>query len=344
MMKKTGPYNLFHNFNIQLPKDFIDKIIINPPKQKQDSNIHQTAVFFTNQSGQLAMDIAALDKFLDNKSSIIKRFIERRLKLLLHRCSRAVREQKISLEIVNRLSSFCLAITPLIENSNIVMPTAVEFSALIDWYLSIREKQGPAVVLSTVCPDYPYDWVGTKAMYKNGPLGDEIGLIGESIMKIAPNLLQILVKTLNLSIAWVIGYAGFEAKPSNLENMKISAEEFRNRLEKSARKLEQKINIPVEMLPDVVGLGLNQFAEIREGFIINDFIIQRKGMDALASAVDARDWACVFYIANMLNAIIIDGASVYMGRKAYNKAKHILKPVNHTPSFYCVTSYLGFAG
>jgi hypothetical protein len=74
-----------------------------------------------------------------------------------------------------------------------------------------------------------------------------------------------------------------------------------------------------------------------------DFNIQRKGMDALSDAVDARDWASVFSIANRLNAIIVDGASVYMGRKAYKKAERILQPVNHTPRFFCVSNYMGFA-
>jgi hypothetical protein len=125
--------------------------------------------------------------------------------------------------------------------------------------------------------------------------------------------------------------------------MNISAEEFRDRLETSAFKLQQKLDVPVVILPDALDLTVEQFNEIREGFIKEDFNIRRKGMDALADAVDARDWASVFTIANRLNAIIVDGASVYMGRRAYKKAAQILQPTNHTPCFYCVCNYMGFA-
>lgn len=339
-MTKSSMYKVCQDYNIAVSEDLINEIAINPSEQ----DLFNSAIFRL-QSGQLIMDELALDKSLSDKSLSAKKFVLQRLKLLLHRCSRDVRESRIPLAAVNRLATFCLEIIPLIENASIVMPTAVEFSALIDWYLDnqVQFQQKPAVVLTTVCPDYPYDWKGEKAMYKNGLLGEGIGLIGESIMKTGPHLLNVLAKTLNISIAWLVGYAGFEAKASNLENMNISAQEFRDRLNKSAHKLQQKIKAPVVMLPEAVGLNITQFDEIREGFMITDFIVQRKGMDALSSAVDARDWASVFYIANKLNAIIVDGASVYMGRKAYKKARQILKPANHTPSFFCVTPYMGFA-
>jgi hypothetical protein len=163
------------------------------------------------------------------------------------------------------------------------------------------------------------------------------------LMNTGPHLLRIFSKSLNMSFVWIVGYAGFEAKPENLENMNISAQEFRDRLETSALKLQQKLDVPVTILPDALDLTIEQFNEIREGFIKEDFNIRRKGMDALSDAVDARDWACVFSIANRLNTIIVDGASVYMGRRAYKKAAQILQPTNHTPSFYCVCNYMGFA-
>jgi hypothetical protein len=315
------------------------------PVQVRDLIIKKPAVFSVTQSGQLMMDEAALDRLLTGRSLTGKKFAMRRLKFLFHRCSKGVRESRISVEAVDRLSNFCLEIIPLIDSASIVMPTAAEFSILIDWYLDMQErsKQEPGVVLTTVCPDYPYEWVGTKAMFTSGEVGSDIGLVGESIMKTGPHFLYILAKSLDMPITWIVGYAGFEAKPGNLESMNMSAKEFRKRLEKSALKLQHKLGVPVGILPDSVGITMAQFGEIRESFMITDFNIRRKGMDALSGAVDARDWASVFNIANKLNAIIVDGASVYMGRKAYKKAKQIMQPTNHTPSFYCVTRYMGFA-
>ncbi|MDQ1354682.1 MAG: hypothetical protein QG657_4991 [Acidobacteriota bacterium] len=309
-----------------------------------DLIIKNPSVFSVTQSGQLMMNDAALDKLSTGMSLSGKNFAMRRLKFLFHRCSKGIRERRISIDAVNRLSSFCLEIIPLIENTSIVMPTAAEFSILIDWYLDRQERsqQEPGVVLTTVCPDYPYEWVGTKAMFTSGEVGSDIGLVGESIMKTGPHLLYLLAKSLDIPLTWIVGYAGFEAKPANLESMNISSEEFRNRLEKSARKLQHKLGVPVGILPDSVDITMEQFSEIRESFLITDFNIRRKGMDALSGAVDARDWASVFSIANKLNAIILDGASVYMGRKAYKKAGQILQSNNHTPCFYCVTRYMGF--
>jgi hypothetical protein len=315
------------------------------PVQERELITKKTSVFSGTQSGQLVMDDAALDRLLTGRGLTVKKFAMRRLKLLFHRCSKDVREGRISVEAVNRLSNFCLEIIPLIEDASIVMPTADEFSILIDWYLDMQERalQEPAVVLTTVCPDYPYEWVGTKAMFTSGEVGSDIGLVGESIMKTGPHLLYILSKSLDMPFTWIVGYAGFEAKPANLEGMNLSAKEFRDRLETSALKLQHKLGVPVGILPDSVGMTMDQFGEIRESFMITDFNIRRKGMDALSGAVDARDWASVFNIANKLNAIIVDGASVYMGRKAYKKAKQIMQPTKHTPSFYCVTRYMGFA-
>ena len=305
----------------------------------------QIPVFSVEPTGRLVMDDSTLARLLIGKSPGARNFAHRRLKLLFDRCSREVRERIIPVETVNRLANFCLEIIPLIESESIVMPTAPELSTLFNWYLDKQAQfqQEPGVILTTVCPDYPYDWIGTKAIFKSGALGNDIGLVGESIMKAAPHLLRVLSGCLNMAFTWIVGYAGFEAKPENLENMNISAEEFRARLEASALKLEQKLGVPVVILPDAVDLTMDQFNEIREGFMKEDFNIRRKGMDALADAVDARDWASVFTIANRLNAIIVDGASVYMGRKAYRKAAQILHPSNHTPAFYCVCNYMGFA-
>jgi hypothetical protein len=305
----------------------------------------QAKVFSLQPPGKLVMDDVVLDRLLIGRSSAARKFALRRLKLLYDRCSKDVRERKIPVEAVNGLANFCLEIIPLIENERIVMPTAAELSILFNWYLDkqIRSPLEHAVILTTVCPDYPYEWVGSKAMFKSGTVGNDIGLVGESIMNTGPHLLRILADSLNMSFIWIVGYAGFEAKPENLENMNISAQEFRDRLETSALKLQQQLEVPVSILPDVLDLTIEQFNEIREGFIKEDFNIKRKGMDALSDAVDARDWACVFSIANRLSAIIVDGASVYMGRRAYKKAAQVLQPTNHTPSFYCVCNYMGFA-
>jgi hypothetical protein len=297
-------------------------------------------------SRQLVMDGATLDRLLGGKSSAARKFLQRRLKLLYDRCSKDTREGRIPVEAVNRLSTFCLEIIPLIESGKIVRPTAVELSTLFNWYLDMqkrsRENQEPAVVLSTVCPDYPFEFKGNKAVFTDGLVGDGIGLIGESIMNAAPLLLQKLSESLNMPITWLVGYAGFEAKPSNLDRMNLSAAQFMQRLETSAAKLQEKLGVPVGILPDMADITLEQFNDTRDGFNKEDFSVKRKGMDALAEAVDARDWAGVFTMASRLNAIIVDGASVYMGRKAYGKAEEIIKPGNYTPRFYCMCNYMGF--
>jgi hypothetical protein len=306
----------------------------------------QAPAIFGRESGQLVMDDSILERLLTGKSSTAGNFAARRLKFLFHKCSKGVREGRISIEWVNRLANFCLEIIPLIENAGIVLPTASELGILFDWYLDMQAQahQEPAVVISTVCPDYPYDWVDSKAVFNNGVVSDDIGLVGESILETGPQMVDILAKTLNIRIDWIVGYAGFEGKPENLERMNLSSQEFRARLETSAHKMQQKLGVPVGILPEAVDLTLEQFNETRESFDKGDFNIRRKGMDALADAVDARDWACVFSMANNLNAIILDGASVYMGRKAYNKADQILASDNFTPRFFCVCNYLGFGG
>lgn len=335
-MTESSVYEVFNPIAIPASQE---KIIKPLPMNKQ------APVFSVEQTGKLVMDDVTLDRLLIGKSPAARKFARRRLKLLFDRCSKDVRERRIAVEAVNRLANFCLEIIPLIESERIVMPTAVELRILFDWYLDkqARSPQEPGVILTTVCPDYPYEWMGTKAMFKSGVVGNDIGLVGESIMNSGPHLLRILSKSLNMSFVWIVGYAGFEAKPENLESMNISAQEFKDRLETSALKLQQKLDVPVVILPDALDLTIEQFNRIRKGFMKEDFNIRRKGMDALADAVDARDWACVFTIANHFNAIIVDGASVYMGRRAYKKAAQILQPTNHTPSFYCVCNYMGFA-
>jgi hypothetical protein len=342
-MLESSVYKVLKARDAARPDELLNEIAIT--RQVRDLVPKQRPVFSGQQSGKLVMDDVTLDRLLIGRSSAAGKFARRRLKLLFDRCSKDVQQGRISVEAVNRLSTICLDIIPLIESERIVMPTAAELSILFNWYLDrqARSEQEPGIVLTTVCPDYPYEWTGTKAIFKNGTVGNDIGLVGESIMKTAPHLLNILAKSLNMSFVWIVGYAGFEAKPENLENMNISAEEFRDRLETSAFKLQQKLDVPVVILPDALDLTVEQFNEIREGFIKEDFNIRRKGMDALADAVDARDWASVFTIANRLNAIIVDGASVYMGRRAYKKAAQILQPTNHTPCFYCVCNYMGFA-
>lgn len=341
-MIESSVYKVFKAGDVARSDELLNEMAIS--RQVRDLVPKQTPVFSGQQSGKLLMDDVTLDRLLIGRSSAARKFALRRLKLLFDRCSKDVQEGRISVEAVNRLSTFCLEIIPLIESERIVMPTAAELSILFNWYLDrqARSKQEPGVVLTTVCPDYPYAWIGTKAIFKRGAAGNDIGLVGESIMKTAPYLLNILSKSLNMSFVWIVGYAGFEAKPENLKNMNISAEEFRDRLETSALKLQQKLGVPVGILPEALDLTIEQFKEIRESFMKKDFNIRRKGMDALSEAVDARDWAAVFTIANRLNAIIVDGASVYMGRKAYKKAAQILQPVNHTPRFYCVCNYMGF--
>jgi hypothetical protein len=334
---------MFNAREVAPPGELLDEIA--GTGQVHDWAPDQTPVFYRQPTGKLVMDDVTLDRLLTNKSSAAGNFARRRLKLLFDRCSKDVQNGRIPLEAVNGLANFCLEIIPLFEKERIVMPTAAELSTLFNWYLDKQKRspQEPGVILTTVCPDYPYEWLGTKAVFKSGKVGNDIGLVGESIMNTGPHLLRILSGCLNMSFDWIVGYAGFEAKPENLENMNISAEEFRDRLETSAFKLQQKLDAPVVILPDALDLTIEQFNEIREGFIKEDFNIRRKGMDALAEAVDARDWASVFTIANRLNAMIVDGASVYMGRRAYKKAGQILHPTNYTPCFYCVCNYMGFA-
>jgi hypothetical protein len=320
-----------------------------PPLPRDHLAGKQPPVFSRQSSGRLVMGDDVLEKLLAGRSPASKRFALRRLKLLLNRCSKEVREEKLPVGIVNRLADFCLGLLPLLEDAKLVIPTAVEMSTLFNWYLrhcagQAPSAQEPAVVLTTVCPDYPYQPAGTKAVFTSGNVGDDIGLIGECIINSAPPLLDLFSQSLELPLVWIIGYAGFEAKPENLERMKMTAAEFKGKLETSALKLQQEIGAPVGILPEAVGLTPDQFNKIRNGFLVEDFNIKRRGMDALADAVDARDWAGVFCIASHLNAVIVDGASVYMGRKAYTKARQILNPENYTPQFYCVCNYQGFAG
>lgn len=291
---------------------------------------------------QLIWNYEALDKRLHSKSSNFKRFALKRLKLINDLCSKEVRNDKVPLDIVNRLANFCLEIIPLIESEKIVMPTAFEFNLIVKWYIKRQVEiiHEPVQILTTVCPDYPYEKVRNKAVYTPGILGDDIGLVGASIINNAPCFLNVLSETLKINIHWIVAYAGFEANDSNLKAMNISFEEFTSKLETSAMKLQNKLNVEVGILPEAVGIKFEQFNEMRNSYKKNDFQIQRNGMEALSQAVDARDWACIYTIANDLNAIILDGASVYMGRKAYKQTGEILN--NYTPMFFCVSNYKGF--
>jgi hypothetical protein len=167
-------------------------------------------------------------------------------------------------------------------------------------------------------------------------------LIGESILNHAPGFIKILSETFNLDFDWKVGYAGFEANDNNLRKLQLSRTKFINKLKRSAELLTDKLNVSVGILPDMVGITLQNFDAIREIFQVSDFNIQRKGMDALADAVDARDRGCIYTIANKENAIILDGASVRVGRKAYLKAQHLSNTDHITPRFYCISNYIGF--
>ena len=124
-------------------------------KQEFDLATIQAQVFSGQQSIRLVMDDVLLDRLIIGKDPAIRNFMMRRLKLLFDRCSKAVKEGKIPVEVVNRLSTFCLEIIPLIESEKIMMPTATELRILFDWYLNkqAQSKQKPAVILTTVCPD-----------------------------------------------------------------------------------------------------------------------------------------------------------------------------------------------
>ncbi len=63
--------------------------------------------------------------------------------------------------------TFCLEIVPLIERESIVMPTAIELSILFDWYLDRQDRslQEPAIIISPVCPDYPFYLIENKAVF-----------------------------------------------------------------------------------------------------------------------------------------------------------------------------------
>ena len=118
-------------------------------KQEFDLATIQAQVFSKQQSRNLFKDDALLDRLIKVKDPAIRNFIMRRLKLLFDQCSKAVKEGKIPVEVVNRLSTFCLEIIPLIESEKIMMPTATELRILFDWYLNkqAQSQQKPAVIL-----------------------------------------------------------------------------------------------------------------------------------------------------------------------------------------------------
>ena len=294
---------------------------------------------------RLVIDKKTLDTYLSGKSKAIKNYIKKRLKLLLDTCSKDVKKGKVTLETVNRLAAFCIETIPLIESNSIVMPIPKEFVSLVKWYIdkTNNSHMEPGDILTTVCPDYPYEYFGGRAVYKEGELGEDIGLVGESILKTGAKMVSIFVKTLGIPLNWIIGYAGFEGKKENLGNMNINSEIFFRKLKESASKLQKELGISVGIMPDIVGISNEEFWGMRNSFSKEQFSFERKGMNALAHATDMRDWACIYSIANKLNAIILDGASVYVGRRAYKNTEKIIKSEKYTPTFYCITNYEGYA-
>lgn len=286
-----------------------------------------------------------LEMYLSGKSRIIKKYMKKRLKLLLDTCSKDLRKGNIALETVNRLADFCMETIPLIENNKIVIPNPDEFLCLAKWYIDIMSGSynEPGNILTTVCPDYPFGYYEGRAVYKEGELGDDIGLVGESILEVGAKMVSVFKKTLKIPFNWIVGYAGFEGQKENLESMNISREMFWKKLKGSASKLQNELGISVGIMPDMVGMTNEEFWKIRESFPKEQFNIERKGMNALSHATDTRDWACIYSVANHLNAIILDGASVYVGRRAYKKAERIIKSEKQTPRFFCITNYEGYA-
>ncbi len=324
------------NWLISYTKINIDNVsVVTNENEKNDLIISENRLIINEEK---------VNRYLRGRNRAIKNYIKKRLKLLLDTCSKDVRKGKVVLETVNRLAAFCIETIPLIENNSIVMPIPDEFVSLIKWYIdkTNHSHKEPGNILTTVCPDYPYKYFEGRAVYKEGELGEDIGLVGESILKTGAEMVSILRRTLRIPFNWIIGYAGFEGKKENLKNMNINYEIFCRKLKGSALKLQKRLGVSVGIMPDIVGISNEEFWEMRGTFFKEQFSFKRKGMDALAHATDMRDWGCIYSIANKLNAIILDGASVYVGRRAYKNAEMILNSEKQTPRFYCITNYVGY--
>ncbi len=138
------------------------------------------------------------------------------------------------------------------DNPNIhqiVMPTGGEISNLIEWIIK-GMFNGNHMAMTTVCPDYDYEVVNGIARFTGKGLGDEIGLVGTSIMNISPQIIQILEDQLGINLNWNIGYAKFEATEQNAKSNGLVQQQFINKLDSSANRMSSAMGREVGLFPE----------------------------------------------------------------------------------------------
>lgn len=148
-------------------------------------------------------------------------------------------------------------ISALMEEMEIVYPNERNMQQIVYWLLTGLSGQ-ILTIFSPVCPDYSVEATGNShCPYRHtfNELGNGLGLIAKRILDVLP----VFVKNLNqcgIKTEIIVGLGDFEAfSETNLKRLKITQEEFLNRLSKSKNAFEKacKVSATVYMITDMLG-------------------------------------------------------------------------------------------
>lgn len=148
---------------------------------------------------------------------------------------------------VNDLSEkITLPLARLLTKGNLVWPKEHDLEQFIDWIRSGLDGR-QLTVITGLCPDYEAKKVGSYFYrYTFDNLGTGIGVTSKRYLDALPTVFSTF-EAIGINVRYIAAIGDFEAYPTaNLERMKLSEQEFINRLLQSQKKLQKQSPHPIE--------------------------------------------------------------------------------------------------
>lgn len=227
-------------------------------------------------------------------------------------------------ETLNLVGEITLEILELSRQGKIVTPTASELSSIQKHLVKAKDKG--LKIISTACPPYKFNRVTSQFTGEPG-FDDDIGIVTETIIDGAPNVLQILSK---LGIEYAVGYADFEGSNQNaINNGFNNSSEFVDELVLRANSISEELDLNIGLITEITGVTREEFWAIRNMLNLSgNFVVMRKIDERLGVATNAADWAVMAMIAASQNLFILDAASTEVARKFYARGQRIMHAIN----------------
>jgi len=334
---------VFDNLPESLKKSFNDpKKIIGVYVKVLSEVANQLGLQTQPKQTSISYDIEAIKRYqlkIQEEFKVVITDNERFLNLLqysLRTIVNLIQQYKLEdLFIADKIIELIIRILVLSDSPNpkdsminlVVRPTTEEIYSLQHWLLrNMLSKKQSLTIITTVCPDYDIERLDTSLYkdighyrYTGKGLHDRIGGVGEYINIGAGLILQVINSTTNLALDWIVGYAGFEANADNSKRNGINPDVFKERVQRSAIKMQQKMGYPVGVFPEYLGISLEDYNNIKDLLLkLGDYGYKREAInDALGEVTSGVDWLIMGLIASAKDALIMDGASVIMARNFY---------------------------